>query len=74
MPGKNREEVELLNAVETGGVRNAQILKDDVFVDANRDRCIKGGMHSVLARYTNPEAGGASYSRKSLGRTWRSHL
>ena len=38
----NGDLAELLNAAETGGVRNAQeILKDDEFVDAKREECIK---------------------------------
>ena len=50
---------ELLNAAETGGVRNAEeILQDDEFVDANREKCIEASeeVYSASAECTNSEA------------------
>ena len=57
--GMNGDLTEMLNAAETGGARNAEeIIKDDKFVDVNREQCIKAStaLYSVLARYTNSEA------------------
>ena len=54
----NRDLAELLIAAETRGARSGkEILKDDEFVDANGEKCIKAteGMYSVSARYTNSE-------------------
>ena len=51
--GTNGDLAELLNAAETSKVRNVEeIFKDDVCVDATREKCIKASkeMHSVLAR------------------------
>ena len=43
-----RDLAELLNATETGGVRNAEdMLKDDELVDANREKCIKASEENV---------------------------
>ena len=48
MSGVNGDLAELLNAAETGGVRNAEaFLKDDEFVDANREKCIKARKGNV---------------------------
>ena len=73
----NGDAAELLNAAETGGVRNSEeIWKDDEFVDANR-KVHQGqkNMYSALVRYTNSEAStivrnltGTGWSR-SLGET-----
>ena len=55
----NGDLAELSNAAEKGEVRNAEdILKDDEFVDANREKRIKASKekYRVLARYTNTEA------------------
>ena len=57
--GLHGDLAELLNAAETGGVRNAkEILKDDEFVDADREKWIKARkeMCYVLVRNTNSEA------------------
>ena len=54
--GMNGGLVEILEAAETDGVRNLdQTLKEDTFVDANQENCVKASkeMYSVLARYTN---------------------
>ena len=55
----NEELVEMLNAAETSGIENTEeVLREDQFVDANRERCMKASreMYSVLARYTSSEA------------------
>ena len=74
----NGDAAELLNAAETGGVRNSEeIWKDDEFVDANREKYIKARkeMYSALVSHTNSEAStivrcltGTGWSR-SLGET-----
>ena len=53
------ELAEMLDAAETTGIGNTEeILGEDLFVDANQERCRKASreIHSVLARYTSSEA------------------
>ena len=53
------ELVEMLITAEANGVESTQkVLREDRFVDANRERCMEASreMHSVLARYTISEA------------------
>ena len=53
------ELVEMLITAETNGTESKdEVLKEDRFADANRERCIKTSreMYSVLARYTSSEA------------------
>ena len=66
--GMNGDLSQVLNAAETGGVRNAkEILKDDGFVDAKKEKCMKDSkeMYSVLLRRDR-----TGWSR-SLGKTPR---
>ena len=53
------ELAQMLDAAETTGIGNMEeILGEDQFVDANRERCRKPSreIHGVLARYTSSEA------------------
>ena len=57
--GMSGELLEMLITAETSGTESKdEVLKEDRFVDANRERCMKTRreMCSVLARYTNSEA------------------
>ena len=59
----NEELVEMLNAAETSGIENTEgVLREDQFVDVNRERCLKASreMYSVLARYTSSESSTSS--------------
>ena len=68
----NGDLAELLNAAETGGVRNAEeILKGDEFVGANRAKCIQPSkeMDSVLTTRTLKRRQRDGTGRRSLGKT-----
>ena len=57
--GMSGELVEMLITAETSGTESKdEVLKEDRFADANRERCMKtsSSMYSVLARYTSSEA------------------
>ena len=57
--GMHGELVEMLNGAETSGIENTEgVLREDQFVGAKRERCMKASreMYSVLARYTSSEA------------------
>ena len=50
----------MFDAAEADGVMNLEeFLKEDVFVDANKEMCVKasGELWSVLARYTSSDNG-----------------
>ena len=56
--GMNEEFAEMLTTAETEGTESIEeVLKEAIFVDANRERCVKASkeMYGVLARYTNSE-------------------
>ena len=57
--GMNEEFAEMLTTAEAKGIESIEeVLREAKFVDANRERCVKGGkeLYGVLARYTNSEA------------------
>ena len=56
--GMNRELAEMLDVAEADGVRNLEeILKEDAFLDANKEACAKVSRdYGALARYTSSEA------------------
>ena len=57
--GMSGELVEMLITAETNGVESAEeVLKEDRFVDASQERCMKASreMYSVLARCASSEA------------------